>query len=141
METRKDELAALQSELAIFAMSLTVMVVSPGIAAAATFATYVLIDENNILTASKTFSVLLLFGALRFPINFAGRLVGKASQAYSAAQRIAAFLELEIREPEDLSTVTIPESVEADPIILRLVKAAFRIGAIEKLSSVHGGYT
>jgi hypothetical protein len=49
---------------------------SPVIASAATFATFVLIEDGNILTASDAFTVLLLFGALRFPINYAGRLAG-----------------------------------------------------------------
>ena len=73
------ELVHLKKELAIWALSLLVTVSSPVIATAATFATYVLIDEDNILTAAKTFSVLLLFSALRFPINYAGRLLGSKS--------------------------------------------------------------
>jgi len=36
----------------------------------------VLVDENNVLTAAQSFSVLLLFSALRFPINYAGRFMG-----------------------------------------------------------------
>jgi len=66
----------LRKELAVWALTLVLIVVSPIIATAATFAVYVLIDEDNVLTASRSFSVLLLFSALRFPINFAGRLLG-----------------------------------------------------------------
>ena len=75
------ELDHLRKELAVWALTLVIIVVSPIIATAATFAVYVLIDESNILTASMSFSVLLLFSALRFPINFAGRLLGSKSQA------------------------------------------------------------
>ena len=73
------ELDHLRKELAVWALTLVIIVVSPIIATAATFAVYVLIDESNILTASMSFSVLLLFSALRFPINFAGRLLGSKS--------------------------------------------------------------
>lgn len=52
------------------------IVASPVLATATTFAAYVLVSDQNILTASKAFSVLLLFSALRFPINYAGRLIG-----------------------------------------------------------------
>jgi len=98
-------------------------VISPMLASAATFTVYVLVDENNILTASETFSVLLLFSALRFPINYAGRLIGsklitserksgkilcahvhsllcptEAAQAFAAVHRITLFLDREIRD-------------------------------------------
>lgn len=75
-EARNKEVLLLRQELAVWATTLCITVVSPMLASAATFTTYVLIDENNILTAAKTFAVLLLFSALRFPINYAGRLMG-----------------------------------------------------------------
>lgn len=125
-EVRDGELSFLHQELAVWAMSLVLIVVSPVLATASTFAVFVLIDEDNILTASRSFSVLLLFSALRFPINFAGRLLGsmllvddsytrrpdeikngyslmlrhnflEAAQAYSSVQRIARFLDRELR--------------------------------------------
>ena len=71
---------------------------SPLLATAACFTTYVLMGGGkNVLTASNTFGVLLLFAALRFPINFAGRLIGMALQALSAVRRIARFLERPLR--------------------------------------------
>jgi ABC-type multidrug transport system fused ATPase/permease subunit len=75
-EVRDAELRFLRKELALWAMTLVITVSSPLIATAATFATYVFVDVDNILTASKTFSVLLLFSALRFPITYAGRFIG-----------------------------------------------------------------
>lgn len=74
-------------------MTLVVTVLSPVIASSTTFVTYVLVSEDNILTASMTFTVLLLFAALRFPINYTGRLIGRAAQAMDAARRIAHFLD------------------------------------------------
>ena len=100
MDARESELALLRKELAVWALTLVLTVISPGIATSATFAVYVLSDEDNVLTASKSFSVLLLFSALRFPINFAGRLLGKATQAYSALKRISHFLDRELRPAE-----------------------------------------
>ena len=79
LEVREKELHYLRNELAVWALTLVVIVVSPIIATSATFVVYVLVDENNVLTASRSFSVLLLFSALRFPINFAGRLLGSTS--------------------------------------------------------------
>jgi hypothetical protein len=79
-EARRKEIILLRQELGVWATTLCITaVLCPMLASAATFAVYVLIDENNILTAAKTFSVLLLFSALRFPINYSGRLMGSKS--------------------------------------------------------------
>lgn len=105
MHVREKELALLRKELAIWACTLFMTVLSPVLATAATFSVYVLVDEDNILTAAKSFSVLLLFATLRFPINYAGRLVGRAAQAVSAVNRITRFLERDVREGFTESTV------------------------------------
>ncbi len=90
--SRLKELKLLRRELFVWAMTLVFTVCSPLLAAAATFVTYVLVDESNILTPAKTFTVLLLFAALRFPINYVGRLIGKLGQALEATKRIDSFL-------------------------------------------------
>ena len=76
LEARNQELVYLRQELRVWGLSLVLIVISPILSSAVTFTLYVLIDEGNLLTASKSFSVLLLFSALRFPINLAGRLLG-----------------------------------------------------------------
>jgi len=50
-------------------------------------------DERNVLTASDTFTTLLLFSVLRFQINYAGKLMGIAAQGLKACQRIADFFD------------------------------------------------
>jgi len=77
MAARQEELVALRKELAVWASTLFMTVISPVVATAATFSVFVLVNENNILTAAQSFSVLLLFSALRFPINYAGRFMGR----------------------------------------------------------------
>ncbi|KAL3764321.1 hypothetical protein ACHAW5_008918 [Stephanodiscus triporus] len=101
---RDAELRLLSKEQAVWATTLLVMVTSPILATAACFSTYVLVDggSKNVLTTSDAFGVLLLFLALRFPINFAGRLMGKVGQATSAARRIAAFLDRPCRGDDDV---------------------------------------
>ena len=99
---RNAELVLLSREMAVWATTLLMMVVSPILATATCFTTYVLADGgSNVLTTSDAFGVLLLFLALRFPINFAGRLVGKVAQANSAAMRISAFLDRPSREEDE----------------------------------------
>ena len=151
-ETRDAELKYLSREMAIWATTLLMTVVSPVLATAACFCTYVLMDGgSNILTASDTFGVLLLFSALRFPINFAGRLIGKAAQALSAVRRIAIFLDRPLRNDDiddhdvnidatettgqksttDFTGVDLKntgDSNENDKVALSLSKATFYVG-------------
>ncbi|KAG7359453.1 multidrug transporter membrane ATP-binding component [Nitzschia inconspicua] len=149
---RDQELKYLKQEMFIWASTMLITVCSPMLATASCFATYVLLDENNILTAADTFGVLLLFSALRFPINFAGRLIGRLAQALSAVRRIALFLERPLRRdaedttpsktisehPNMIQNVTPqPKEPEEGPLTdtssadtpLELREARFRIGA------------
>ena len=108
-DVRSKELSLLAKEQAWWATTLVMTVSSPVLATGATFATYVLTTSStnqHILTAADTFGVLLLFGALRFPINFAGRLIGKAAQALSAVRRISSFLQRPLRHDNDYDTDT-----------------------------------
>ena len=89
---REAELVVLRKEMAVWATTLMIMVTSPVLATAAAFATYVLTDEDHILTAAKAFAVLLLFAALRFPINYAGRLIGSKFLRHVGSYIRPAFL-------------------------------------------------
>eukprot|EP00522_Entomoneis_paludosa_P016423 CAMPEP_0172447702 /NCGR_PEP_ID=MMETSP1065-20121228/6951_1 /TAXON_ID=265537 /ORGANISM="Amphiprora paludosa, Strain CCMP125" /LENGTH=1365 /DNA_ID=CAMNT_0013199065 /DNA_START=11 /DNA_END=4108 /DNA_ORIENTATION=+ len=138
VEARNLELKLLSQEMAIWALSLTITVLSPLLATAATFSVYVLVDEDNILTAAKTFSVLILFAALRFPINYAARFMGKAAQAMSAMERIAAFLKREAKYEDDEQQKKLQKKLSDDdqvddvsaPLVLQ--KAAFRQGFVSE---------
>lgn len=134
-DTRNRELKLLRKELFAWAMTLVVTVLSPVLASAATFATFVLVSEDNILTVSETFTVLLLFIALRFPINYAGRLIGRAAQALEACRRLSAFFSREVRghliengsSNQAINSQTTQETTPAD--ILRVENATFQIGS------------
>lgn len=63
-EIREREMAFLRKELYIWGLTLSITVITPVLASAVTYVTYVLVDEENILTASTTFTTLLLFSAL-----------------------------------------------------------------------------
>ena len=130
-ETRKRELKHLRTEMAIWATTLCMTVTSPVLATAATFVTYVYLDEGNVLTASNTFGVLLLFATLRFPINYAGRLIGKAAQALSSVQRIAIFLSRPVRIDKSLEKTSRTKEDTEKSLILS--NASFRIGSQPKI--------
>lgn len=132
-DSRTRELVLLKQELFVWALTLVLTVSSPVLASAATFITYALIGGDNILTASETFTVLLLFTALRFPINYVGLLIGKAGQALEATRRIGHFLDLEIRDDDEICehhAGNDNESIVQDELtnILTIEKSTYRVG-------------
>lgn len=133
----------------MWGFTLVVTVITPVVAAAATFATFVLVSESNHLTSAATFSVLLLFAALRFPINYAGRLIGRAAQAVGSIRRLSSFLSREIRASGELLQSDDPFPTKErvvqprlkDPITrpspqLTVENGSFRIGAPKMERSV-----
>ena len=94
-ELRDKEVNHLRIELVYFAATMFLTVVSPVLASGLSFICYVLIDEDNVLTASRTFTSLFLFSALRFPINYLGKLIGKAAQGLQACHRFSLFFDRE----------------------------------------------
>lgn len=144
-EARREEVRLLRFELFYWAMTLVVTVLSPVVASSATFVTYVLVSEDNILTASTTFTVLLLFAALRFPINYTGRLIGRAAQAMDASRRISNFLdratrcvstdedtEEETEVDEDSGSVSEPDAAS---VVLKVEGATFLVGTAANSTS------
>eukprot|EP00986_Skeletonema_menzelii_P000250 scaffold67_cov155-Skeletonema_menzelii.AAC.24 len=98
-EIRREELMLLRKELYVWSTVMAVQFISPVLASAGAFTAYVLL--GNLLTTADAFTALLLFNALRFPINYASRLVGKVAQARESARRIAIFMRREIRSIDD----------------------------------------
>ena len=138
MEARANEMKLLQKELSVLAITFFLTVTSPVIASALTFITYALVDGGNVLTPSTTFTTLFLFAALRFPINYYGKLMGKAAQGIHAIQRFADFFSRETRADfseqsdaiisnGDSSNASNANSRDMDDII-RLKGCSFTVG-------------
>ena len=103
-EVRRKELALLRKELYVWSIVMAVQFISPVLASAGAFTAYVL--SGNLLTTADAFTALLFFIALRVPINFASRLVGKVAQARESVRRIAEFMRREIRVVDRQDTDT-----------------------------------
>jgi len=154
MEARAVEMRLLRKELAVLALTFFLTVTSPVLASALTFITYVLIGDGNVLTASTTFTTLFLFAALRFPINYAGKLMGKTAQGIQAAQRFADFFARETIERSSnteggrtgqpngnceevlpkanghskLDSIPVPKKVRDDNVMVELENCSFTVG-------------
>ena len=137
-EARYEEQLMLRKELAWWAGSLVFTVLAPVLASAGTFATYVLISEDNILTSAQTFSVLLLFIALRFPISYTGRLLGKASAAIESLRRIEAFLGRDMRQRSSSASVSTCETESVGDTVIRVENATFHFGNMDQDDKIEG---
>lgn len=118
---RDQEMKLLRSELRMWGLVLTTAVSSPLLAFGAAFAFHALVHDNSLILPSDAFSALLLFSILRFPINMTARLVGKAAQAVEAVRRIEAFLNREIREHEE------DTSIDPNQPLLSVQNGSFRV--------------
>jgi ABC-type multidrug transport system fused ATPase/permease subunit len=97
-DARNEELGLLRREFRVWSLLMAVQFISPVVASAGAFAAYVLV--GNVLTTADAFTALLLFNALRFPINYASRLAGKVAQARESARRLSIFMRRETRDRE-----------------------------------------
>ena len=136
-KSRKEEMVWARKELAYLGMTMAVTVLTPVLACAVTFITYAMIDGNT-LSASDTFTTLLLFSVLRFPINYAGKLAGKAAQGLEACERIGNFLDrdantsnkfLIAHDHDDSPTVIGNGTVtDSEDSLIRVENGSFHVG-------------
>ena len=89
---RNVELHHVRVEMFVFGLSMLLMVCSPVVATIALFTTHMTSSTTNYLSPATAFTVLALIGALRFPINKLGTLLGQLAQAIESFHRIEHFL-------------------------------------------------
>uniref|UniRef100_A0A6S8ZK17 Uncharacterized protein n=1 Tax=Chaetoceros debilis TaxID=122233 RepID=A0A6S8ZK17_9STRA len=129
-EAREKEMVWVKKELRMLGWALSMTVLTPVVACALTFITYALVNGGNVLTSSDTFTTLLLFSVLRFPIGCAGKLMGKAAQGLEACERIADFLERESVAADTLEKNNNhdDESNDGKEILLEVKNGTFTVG-------------
>ena len=121
-------------------MTLVLVVTTPVIASFATYATYVLVSNENIMTASVIFTVALLLNMVKFPISQAGNLLGKLALGIQAMHRISNFM---MRENSHCVTRE-DDRPDSDGTVLNVEKGKFFVGTPGMLGSdgvQSGGFT
>jgi ABC-type multidrug transport system, ATPase and permease components len=127
-DARKEEMVWVRKELAYIGLTMAMTVLTPVIACALTYITYILVDEGNTLSASDTFTTLLLFSVLRFPINYAGKLMGKAAQGIEACQRISDFFDRDSSSNEKVVEEGFEETNNEILPLLEVNDGSFTVG-------------
>ncbi|KAM7353891.1 multidrug-Resistance like Protein 1 isoform 2-T2 [Cochliomyia hominivorax] len=102
LEIREKEIATLKSTAYLNASTSFLWSCAPFLVSLVTFATYVLIDENNVLDATKTFVSLSLFNILRFPLTMLPMLISNIVQTQVSVKRINKFMNSEELDPNNV---------------------------------------
>ncbi|RMC11511.1 hypothetical protein DUI87_11630 [Hirundo rustica rustica] len=101
-DIRAHELKDLLNFSYLQSVSVFVFTCSPFLVSLASFAVYVLVDENNILDAQKAFTAISLFNVLRFPMAMLPMVLSSLVQTNVSTGRLERYL-----SGEDLDTSAI----------------------------------
>ncbi|XP_009998357.1 PREDICTED: canalicular multispecific organic anion transporter 1 [Chaetura pelagica] len=101
-EIRERELKDLVNFSYLQSISIFVFTCSPVLVSLASFAVFVLVDENNILDAQKAFTAISLFNVLRFPMAMLPLVLSSLVQTKVSTVRLERYL-----AGEDLDTSAI----------------------------------
>ncbi|XP_054723431.1 multidrug resistance-associated protein 1-like [Uloborus diversus] len=114
LNVRNSEVKSLRSQAYLNAAITFVFTSAPFLIALASFATYVLMDSNNVLDANKAFVSLSLFNILRIPTALLPMIVTYTAMFVVALKRINKYLQ---SDELDLDVVKHDPS-EKDPVVI-----------------------
>ncbi|KFO89441.1 Canalicular multispecific organic anion transporter 1, partial [Buceros rhinoceros silvestris] len=101
-EIRAHELKDLKNFSYLQSISIFVFTCAPFLVSLASFAVYVLVDENNVLDAQKAFTAISLFNVLRYPMTMLPMVLSSLVQTNVSTGRLERYL-----GGEDLDTSAI----------------------------------
>ncbi|KAI1299647.1 ATP-binding cassette sub-family C member 3 [Halotydeus destructor] len=101
-DIRKGEVNQLREQVVYYTVALFLMACSPIFVALSSFVTFTLIDENNVLDASKAFVSLALFNILQTPLTTIPSLFTDIATYRVARDRIDAFLLCDEMDPDEV---------------------------------------
>uniref|UniRef100_A0A3B4B9M5 ATP-binding cassette, sub-family C (CFTR/MRP), member 2 n=1 Tax=Periophthalmus magnuspinnatus TaxID=409849 RepID=A0A3B4B9M5_9GOBI len=91
-ELREEELKVLKKFAYLSSVATFIMTCAPALVSLATFATFVGVSPNNVLTAAKAFTSISLFNILRFPLAMLPMLIAAMVQTVVSKKRLEKFL-------------------------------------------------
>nr|XP_029724825.1 multidrug resistance-associated protein 1-like isoform X4 [Aedes albopictus] len=103
LKIRDKEVKVLKSAAYLNAGTSFIWSCAPFLVSLVTFATYVMVDENNVLNATTAFVSLALFNILRFPLSMLPMLISNMVQTSVSVKRINKFLNQEELDPDNVT--------------------------------------
>ncbi|CAH1406845.1 unnamed protein product [Nezara viridula] len=99
-EIRGKEIKILKQSANLKAVTALIWSCTPFLVSLTTFAAYVLVDENNVLDATKAFVSLSLFNILRTPMMLLPQMISNLIQVTVSVKRVNKFLNNEELDPD-----------------------------------------
>ncbi|XP_047577992.1 multidrug resistance-associated protein 1-like isoform X3 [Lutra lutra] len=104
IEIREQELEVQKSAGYLAVFSMLTLTCIPFLVSLATFGIYFLLDEGNILTATKVFTSMSLFNILRLPLFDLPMVISAVVQTRVSLDRLEDFLNTEELHPQNIET-------------------------------------
>ncbi|CAG7728120.1 unnamed protein product [Allacma fusca] len=120
-EIRRKELRVLKTEAYLDSFNEFLWYSAPFVVTLVTFATYVLIDDKNILDARKAFVALALFNILRMPMSFLPWIIVLIVQAGVSLKRLNKFL-----NADEIDQTSVTHEDNGDDISIEIQNGTFR---------------
>uniref|UniRef100_V5I844 ABC-type glutathione-S-conjugate transporter n=1 Tax=Anoplophora glabripennis TaxID=217634 RepID=V5I844_ANOGL len=131
LKIRNKEIKVLKSSAYLHAGTSFIWACAPFLVSLVTFATFVLVDENNVLDANKAYVSISLFNILRMPMSMLPMMISNLVQTYVSVKRINRFMNAEELDPNNVTH----DSFEADPLIIE--KGTFSWGDDPVLKNIN----
>ncbi|XP_042235553.1 multidrug resistance-associated protein 1-like isoform X2 [Homarus americanus] len=112
---RRDEITVLRKSAFLHSFVTFIWLTTPYLVSLASFATYLLVSENNVLDAQMAFVSIALFNLMRFPITQLPQLIASGIQAKVSLSRMEKFLASSDIDPHAVST----SNKENEAIVVR----------------------
>ncbi|XP_067009700.2 multidrug resistance-associated protein 1 isoform X3 [Anabrus simplex] len=114
LKIREKEINVLKQTAYLNAATSFVWSCAPFLVSIATFATYVLVDENNVLDAEKAFVCLTLFNIIRMPMSMLPMLIVSIVQASVSVKRMNKYMNSEELDPNNVTH----DNSEKNPLVM-----------------------
>ncbi|XP_049823783.1 multidrug resistance-associated protein 1 isoform X8 [Aethina tumida] len=103
LEIRSKEIKVLKELAYMNAGTSFIWSCAPFLVSLVTFATYVLVDERNVLDANKAYVSISLFNILRYPLSMLPMTITQMVQSWVSVKRINKFLNSEELNPNNVT--------------------------------------
>ncbi|CAG9853670.1 unnamed protein product [Phyllotreta striolata] len=102
LKIRNKEIKVLRQAAYLNAGTSFIWSCAPFLVSLVTFATFVLVDEKNILDANKAYVSISLFNIIRFPLSMLPMMLSQLIQTWVSVKRINNFMNAEELDPDNV---------------------------------------
>ncbi|XP_055352814.1 LOW QUALITY PROTEIN: multidrug resistance-associated protein 1-like [Paramacrobiotus metropolitanus] len=119
LDIRENEMRSIQKVSLLTSMTFFLWTVSPFLVALVTFATYIFMDQKNVLDTQRAFVSLSLFNILRQPLTDFRLIITSLVQARVSIDRMATFLTKEELDPDNVRLLAKTDPTVGEAVLVK----------------------